>query len=211
MLNIKELLVGTTAQMRNVIRWGTSHRSHDETVAEHHYYTTLYSMFIALDMMKTHNLTLSKVMVRAMVHDIEESITGDVPRQFKHSSPAIAFAIEHGAREFVKTVFNDLESNASDSLYEAWAHSKDHSIEGRIVKLADFLSVVSYTHQELSSGNKILIKGIAEISTYWESIYKDGSFDILNKYFPAIDAIIVEIAHLKGDVYGGMSCQKVLL
>ena len=148
------MLVGTTNRMRNVIRYSTCHRQHNETLAEHHYYTALFSALIAKDIGVQVNTEI--VMLKALVHDVEESVSGDFMRSFKHSSPELKAAIEKGSEAFVYSMFNRINSNGAFD--GAWKNAKDHSLEGRIVKFADFLSVLSYIYQELASGNKLIIE-----------------------------------------------------
>ena len=182
MINIEKMLVGDLARLRNVIRFGVCRRTHDESVAEHSYYVVLYTMLLGLDYESRNayrmvELDWRKLMVGSTLHDAEESVTGDFPRPYKYSSEKLKGELDNSAVEVTKEIMETLNSSPHvvNILNQYTIKAKDkETIEGRIIALADFLSVVSYIYQEYLAGNH----GVASVIESGQS---------LREYYNSID------------------------
>src|SRR6476660_5737373 len=107
-LDLKTLLSGDTNRLRYIQRHSTSLVLHRENVAEHSYYVSLYSMFLCEWVRKNcadvfvDELT---VLRRCLVHDLDESRTGDFQRPFKYSRPDLKNLLDEASTdEFFKVV-----------------------------------------------------------------------------------------------------------
>jgi 5'-deoxynucleotidase YfbR-like HD superfamily hydrolase len=173
-LNLKELLVGTPTRLRYVVRFSTCHKVHPENVAEHSYYVALYAMWIA-DWVEYNEkleieLDVEQLLRGAILHDLEEAVSGDVNRIFKYATPEVAYALHKGGevayQGILDNVFPGWESgNQRSRELETWQECKDERYYiGRILRFADFLSVLSYMMQELTNAN-------ITMREHWKTMY----------------------------------------
>lgn len=132
--------------MSALIRYNNVIHIHNENVAEHSFYVSLYTMeicnfFSLSEQLKT--LAIEK----ALIHDVHEIELSDIPHNIKHEVAGLSELCIEYEEKFNKEHFPELLKNihATDS--------KALLIEC-IVTLADTLSVLQYSEQELTFGNK---------------------------------------------------------
>src|SRR5438132_7865233 len=103
--NIKEFL-SNERNLGKVIRFSADTRIKDETVAEHSYHVALYSMILAdLEQQFGNKVNKERLMKAALIHDLEECLTGDIIYDFKHSNEKLAEEIKKmGGRFYQKLV-----------------------------------------------------------------------------------------------------------
>lgn len=190
-LNLRAMLSGDLTLMRFVHRFSSFRVQHRESVAEHTFFTTIYSMLIAdyVDDAGEVAVDIQMVLRKALIHDIEEARTGDILRMFKHRDEDVAEAISRAAAGEVFLMLDTLlpdgpvPSNMHDAYMMLWQDCKDDTIEGRIVKFADFLSVMSYLLQELESANHVLKQRTADFHNYLR-MFDSPDFDFIR---PLVD------------------------
>lgn len=171
-VDIRSLLVGKTSHLRFVKRFSAFPIIRSENVAEHSFYVVFISMVLA-DALQLNDARKLTVMRKATLHDIEECVSGDFVRPFKYSSPQLRDALEVAGEEAAKQCFNSFltSEGASSSGYTSeWVNSKDSSVSGQIVKLADFLAVVSYMWYERQSGNRLMAEHGQSLLAYYDLI-----------------------------------------
>ena len=79
----------------NVIRFSAKRRLKDETVAEHSFHVALYYMILAdLEEKFGNKVDKEKLLKAALLHDLEECMTGDIIFHFKHSNEKLAKEIK---------------------------------------------------------------------------------------------------------------------
>ena len=84
-----------------VIRFSAKGRIRDQTVAEHLYHTSLYAMIMAdLEKQMGNEVDVEKLLRATLIHDLEESLTGDIIFDFKHSDEKIAQEIKNLGKKF---------------------------------------------------------------------------------------------------------------
>lgn len=120
-----------------------------ETTDQHSYYVALYALMIHAQVYpkpKQDKLTAA-IAVKALLHDMSDSIAGDVVRVFKYSSTAFKEAV-HGAEEAMlkKLPIEILSLNIK-------LNKKDQAYVDAVVKAADFLSLYQYMRREAMRGN----------------------------------------------------------
>ena len=133
--------------MAKVSRWSQSHCHKDESTLEHTAAVALIALKIASAFPKAN---LEKILVRALVHDMEETTTGDIMTPVKYANPEMTRVIKEFEDEAAKEVSNVFGSWA----YIAWRDAKDDTLEGDIIKIADKAAVVYKYRHELALGNK---------------------------------------------------------
>lgn len=152
-----EAVAGLPVNLRWVNRFSTSRCGRPENVAEHSYFVCFYAWLlasVAAERMGISqddvSLLIREVLEKAVLHDLEECRTGDIHRPFKYSHPQLKAALDDAAKiamEQIKARLFCTEAIGNRLTY-VWHTSKDHSLSGCIVRLADFLSVLSFVMQE---------------------------------------------------------------
>lgn len=157
--NLNALLVGQSARLRYVPRFSTCQRLHSENVAEHSYYVAFYSMVI-VDWVNANSaeagipveIDLGTVLSYALLHDLEECITGDLPRAFKYSLPEVATVLHDAGELAMHRIMSEVVPDFADEYVQEWTAAKDEAtIDGCIVRFADYLAVLSYMVCELTN------------------------------------------------------------
>lgn len=158
-LNFKKFLE-TERNLDRVVRFSATTRIKDESVSEHSFHTALYAMILAdLEEELGNKIDKEKVLRTALLHDLEESLTGDVIYSLKYSQKNLTREIKKIGEILLKRVLNTLPEKISQKYLKLWISAKDKStLEGRIIDAADKLEGLVYTMNELSLGNKFLKK-----------------------------------------------------
>jgi len=181
MLNIKELLVGMPVRLRYVNRFSTCRVNKFETVAEHSYYVAFYALMISewcVQNKISHDRKI--ILERALLHDLEEAATGDFPRGFKYSDDSLRKHMNEVALKGLKSVVIALwnDENVIKNIMDFWQNAKDDSIEGKILELADFFSVLSYVYEEIRSSNFTMREHVDSLQEYYQK-FTTKEFDFL--------------------------------
>jgi 5'-deoxynucleotidase YfbR-like HD superfamily hydrolase len=188
MLDLKAMLTGSTGRLAHINRYSSIPCTHPETVAEHQYYVALYCLLIGNDIRMGY-IDVAMALKTALVHDIEECLTGDFLRSFKKSTPILDKEISEASAVCAEKVFKELVGPQEViELTGYWNNAKDHGISGRLVKFCDFLSVVGYLAREAVVGNRfaeLMLK--TEVQTYANSFNFDLTF---SKYLTEVQEII---------------------
>jgi 5'-deoxynucleotidase YfbR-like HD superfamily hydrolase len=183
-MNIKGLVLGSSSRLKNIVRFSNSHRVQDESVAEHSFSTALYCLVIGTELRVSGlEIDVELAVKRALIHDIEESHSGDFIRTFKHSKPELAAAIEEASKKFASLLFNEMASpKVAHNLLGMWENAKDRSLEGMLVEFADFLSVVSYILREASMGNRVILTENADTLGTYADKFNAERYEFIRKY-----------------------------
>ena len=149
-------------KLANVRRWSHAYCHKEESVLEH----TAVVAIISLSIGQQLGADMDILLKRALLHDMEEVVTGDIPNPTKYHSPNITKAIKDfenvAAREVSTKYFGDWA-------YEIWYSSKDNSLEGQIVRLADIAAVVYKIRQEVDLGNNLFSEFEENV---WNALFK---------------------------------------
>lgn len=203
-LNIREMIDGPPSRLRYVFRYSTSRVEHPESVAEHSYFVAFYCLLIARWFNENNEtdedeVSTESLLQRAILHDLEEAISGDVPRSFKHSSPDVKEMLDKAAQKAFVQVIEPVcgkqneraegeEVSDEDDAYGpsvtdeyicSWLDSKDGTVEGRILEFADYLAVLGFMMQEgAHDGNKVIKRHVAEMHRYFAR-FEGREFDFI--------------------------------
>src|SRR6202000_1170560 len=111
-------------------------------------FSTLYSLMLVQEIRAAgHQVDLGKVLEKATLHDVDESIFGDIPRVTKYFSPGISAEFKKIEREGVEQLFKQLKL---EKLADVWKEAKDSSLEGQIVAVVDLAAVVFKVWSEIA-------------------------------------------------------------
>ena len=133
-------------RMHGIIRYANRNRIKNEDLAQHSYSVAYYCFEIA-DKYHISTSTRNKAIAMAIIHDIGEVFTSDLPHDVK---------LER------KYVHEQLPNSVAE-LWEELENKENPSLAGAIVKLGDSLSVNAYVDREIELGNTSPI--ICEIKT----------------------------------------------
>ncbi len=190
MINMKDMLLGATVRASHITRFSTIPVLHKETVAEHSYYVALYTMAIADSF--PHMTTEQRDMAirAALLHDIEECLTGDFLRSFKYSDVKLSIAIKDASGSQATKVIAELAPHRAHEYVELWKHAKAGHLSGRVVRYADFLSVVAYLCKEAALGNQYAIKMMdTELTAYWQN-FDNAAWQLFQPMHHQVKSII---------------------
>lgn len=189
------MLIGMPTRLRYVNRFSTCRVIKQESVAEHCYFVALYSLFIMWSCWDNNKLKLNeyRILSRALLHDLDEAATGDVPRFFKYSDPALKQHLDEvaqkGVHQIAKKLWND--SSTTFAVIDVWKNAKDDTYEGRILEFADFLSVLSYSWEEVRQSNIIMKEHLTDMVGYYQR-FTTKDFDFLRPLIEDARAILFE-------------------
>jgi 5'-deoxynucleotidase YfbR-like HD superfamily hydrolase len=146
-----KFIFGPSRRLNQINRFNIRFRSYNEKVSSHSYYVALYSLILSDFLIDLgYEINIKKVVYSSILHDIEESISGDTIRPFK-----LQFKKEYDtlAKLSAKEVLDDLPTNLKDKYLDYW-EKDEKCIEFLIVKIADDLSGLVYCHEQIKLGNK---------------------------------------------------------
>lgn len=198
-LNVKEMIGGGPARLRWVYRYSTSRVRHPESVAEHSFFVAFYTLCVGWWVKdEGYKLDLLQVMERAILHDLEEAVSGDFPRSFKHSDREMKrmldIAAEKAFHQLLNPVVGDEHvSPAHELFFRTWHDSKDHTLEGRVLEFCDFLAVLGFLLQEgMGEGNGMIGIHVADMSTYYGK-FQRPEFDFLRPLIQQAGSIMQQL------------------
>lgn len=102
------------------------------------------------------------VLTRCLVHDIDEIVTGDIARPTKYAKPELTVLIKQLESEAIETVIDKFK--LPKGWHVAWQNSKDGTLAGHIVEVADFCSVLITVQREINlHGNTAFTRLLPEV------------------------------------------------
>ena len=147
-MNIGTLFSKVNRRLSNIERFNNTPRIHKESVAEHSYFVSFYVMVLS-EMIP--DIDVEKSIKLALLHDIEEIISGDLPHTVKLKYPEFNDTLEKMNLLIVKEIFND------NKYIDLWKEVRLlNTKESKLVHLADMISVLLYTRDEIKMGNEFM-------------------------------------------------------
>jgi 5'-deoxynucleotidase len=136
-----------------------------QSVAEHSYYVALLAGAFATKLQNREvYVDRQKVLEGALWHDAAEALTGDLPHPVTRTFPALGAAWAEVEEELLATL---------KSLSGCWGLPESGSLEGLLVKYADWAELVLYVYEEQLSGNRAINKPQAAILAALEGPLRD--------------------------------------
>jgi len=179
-------------KLRGIDRCSNTSHILPYSVAEHSFYTALYAMVFAHmenERLKEESYNLNLVLQKALVHDLEESETGDILFPLHNDNPEFKKILDFIRNKCVDLiVFEELPDMSRNKCVTAWKTAKDDSLEGQLVACMDKFEILIYAISEIDLGNKNFFK-----------IYNNSISIIRDEYpIPSVLDVIEEIM----DKYG---------
>lgn len=152
-------------RLASITRYSRDFMVKRESVLEHIGFAALYSLILCRELQRDGvEIDIGKVLEKATIHDIDESVFGDVPRVTKYFSPEISAAFKKVEAEGVQQLFHNLNL---DEMAEDWEFAKGSSLEGQVVALVDLAAVVYKVWFEIAlSGNLSFLRVYRELQGF---------------------------------------------
>lgn len=203
---IKGLIHTQFNALRQIIRFATRPRLHNESVAEHTFYVVLYVLEIfewlkeqATSHIDAMRIDIEKLIMMAVHHDLDESITGDLMRAFKQTASV--------AKQLDECITTAIKVHLDPTSFAHWNNQKDGSLEAEIVYLADWLVGVRYMFLEADMGNVALLR-IGHQLIEEDVLKLPAKCPKLNKY-GLIDMVQSTVIEELNTYIGGVTCRIV--
>lgn len=160
-MNFTELAFNPMSRMNEVSRYSSVYQETEESLAEHVTEVSVFAYLIA-SQLKNEDLDMGKLLEKCLIHDIDEVITGDIPRNTKYATNDVHHHLNEVADSAVKLV----ENSAGVKIYDAWTSAKSGK-EGKILKIVDMLCVAKKCITEIElRGNLTFLKVVSELETH---------------------------------------------
>lgn len=143
---------GSVRRGSSVWRYSSIPVSQYENIIEHTGYVAIFGAMIGRKL-GVSNDVLGAVAMKALVHDLDECVTGDVVRTFKYSSPEFKTAVDEASKKMAATAL-DLEVRDLLVVTEKMGKAtRKAQLVKDIVKAADFMSLYQYVRREAARHN----------------------------------------------------------
>lgn len=169
-LNIRKMLTGDSHRISHVHRFSSLPVNRRENVAEHSWYVAFYSYLIGQDLQAQGvEIDFGELLSRALLHDIDESLTGDFLRYVKHDNSTLKQALD----DISLTMVGKMSKEVGVNLRPQWMDAKADDTEGNIIKVVDLARVLSYVWEEHQTGNRHIDHIPAECVTHIVKFIED--------------------------------------
>lgn len=184
-------------KMSAMTRYSQTHLIKSESVLEHTGFVCLLAYYVGRNLIDAGEIiNIGKLMEKAVAHDVDEIITGDIPRPTKYYNEGVTTALKGIEDENMEKISDTI---GLPTLYEAWSESK-LGAEGSIVALCDCLAVVYKAWYEVKMfGNKTIVDHANGLPSMLTRIQQDMEMNFGQKMF--INDIISEARSLCRDIY----------
>lgn len=154
-MNLRKFF-GLSSGLAGTQRFSNASLIHHESVLEHIGQVCLCCYFICQELAADSDLTES-VLKKAVIHDVEEVLTGDIPRPIKYASEETQRAFHILEQEAIKKVAASLQL-CDPALVITHHHYAKIGKCGLIVEMADLLAVIYKIHHEvIERGNRSMM------------------------------------------------------
>lgn len=149
--------------LSTISRWSQVHCNRNESVLEHTAFVAMYALRLGIK----HEANLNKLLPNALVHDMDEVTTGDIPNPTKYHNERLFKELQKLSQ---KSAMRISEECFFGDVYDGWINAKDSTKEGDIISISDAAAVSYKIWQEVRSGNtefykfKVnILKGLGKI------------------------------------------------
>lgn len=189
--------------MSSINRYSQINLLHSESVLEHTGFVCLFTYLVCSEI----NFSCKKkidtglALMKATFHDVDEVVTGDIPRPTKYFSAESRAIFDKIASQGIKQIISELEIKHSSEIENLWKKSKEDD-EGRIVALADLAAVVYKIWEEvILLGNKKLVLQGKQVFGYIEDFteFLNGQ-EIDSHHRMIIGEIIIQLLDIASEI-----------
>jgi len=166
---------GDIKRLDDVWRYSSVPVTVRENVSAHSFWVAVYAVMIHRKVHPNDTSYIPTIMLRALTHDVNECISGDIVRVFKYSTPQLKAAVDEAEEKLA----DQLPSEVRDlvSLNVCFPHHDETYVE-TIVKAADFLSLFHYMRREAMRHNFEIIPFFNRMVTNFSKMSKESPVDV---------------------------------
>lgn len=187
-------------KMSALTRFSQTHLINEESVLEHTGFVCMMSYYIGNKMnIEGKHVDLGVLMCKAVTHDMDEIITGDIPRPTKYYNEGVRSAIQEIEEENMKRISKRMQL---DYMFDDWMEAK-RGKEGNIVALCDGLAILYKVYYEaVMFSNRTIVDHFKHIPEFLDSIeqkiFKEhGHSDFLQSLIKEAKILCTTIAKLE--------------
>lgn len=141
--------------LERIIRCPGRFKYEEHNVAAHSWKVSQYAMFFAT--IEENNgaiINWKSLYEKTINHDFAEIFIGDIKTPVKHASPELKQMLTHVEEKMMeKFIIDEIPEEFQPTFFDRMKEGKDHTIEGRLLELADKLDQVYEAFAELQRGN----------------------------------------------------------
>lgn len=165
------------ASMNSVHRQSTITTIKAENIAQHSFFVAFYAFKIAKNLNLNSELC-GEITIEALIHDIAESSSSDVPSNVKYQVPGLKQMLDKAEDFAINKYFPEIK----EEFTRLREHEEQGDLIGVIIKLADIIALIQFLRTERSLGNQdsTLIKVI------------DQTYDNLNRHLSRLKELVAE-------------------
>lgn len=168
------------SRLTNITRFASTFTMHKENVASHSFFVTYIAMMLCdvwNEESVDNQVDTERVLRIALLHDIEESFSGDLISSMKNRNKEFAAAVQKVNLEMMDEIFGEWGQEYKD----LWAENK-MTREGKIVHIADTLALLCYVSSEVDLGNRQMIPVFSRaIKRVCSTILEDSDWTIVHQ------------------------------
>lgn len=177
-----KFIINTHKSLSQILRFSTVPTVHKQNVAEHSYFVALISWLICVQMRtKGIDVDTEKVLKLSLIHDISESISGDMPRSVKQGEiRKIINELEDSVFQMmIEALPEEMHKELSDA-YRKW--NDDDSLETKVMRFSDILESAIYCLCEKELGNTNMDRIISNMIIWIDGFENELMESISSEY-----------------------------
>ena len=178
-------------KLSNVKRFAALKLDREYSGADHSYRVAMLGMMIADEYnsieTNTKKISVEEVLRKSLIHDLEESVIGDIPTPVKQY-PGLRDLLRKASVDIMNEQVLDKDLVNREKYLKLWIEDKDGE-SGEVVAISDKIEALLSAAYELKRGNKDLQKAFNHIREWFNT---DEAKNLLEK-FP-ITRKLVEVA-----------------
>lgn len=174
-------------KLTSIPRFSGSYLVQPQSGADHAFRTTM----IALQIVDNYNadkkvkdqISREEVLLKCLLHDVEESVIGDLPTPVKYITPEFRESVRIVEEKAMKDFVLKEAGPNNEEYYNLWEQAKKGK-SGKIVKIADKLEGFVKINFEIRQGNAGLIPAYYETTKWF-----DENVELISE-FPKADQLV---------------------
>lgn len=168
---VKMLLNNPMMRASDIKRYSGTHIELEEDILQHTAQISLLAYMVGLKLMELGEpLDIGLVLEKALLHDIDETLTGDIPRPVKYYNKTVLRNMKKMASESVMLLCEgllELNDPATKARISDSIENSKKGIEGFLISVTDILVVVYKSYDEIMlMNNKKFSKVLVDLRLY---------------------------------------------
>lgn len=172
---IKYMVANPILRASDIKRYSGVDSIREEDILQHTTRVMIISYMLASKLREFgEEIDTGKLLEKGLLHDIDESLTGDIPRPVKYYTSEVLSGLRLMASESAKRLVNNAfdldEKSSTDHIIKVIDECKEEK-EGYLIKIADLLTVACKAYEEVVMlGNLKFLKVTNESVNYLKEL-----------------------------------------